>query len=169
MWKNERDGCQQWTLDSGQNCFSKFTGKTSNTELSLSVNVFSRVWFYVLIIFILMLHSHFWHFYWFYSPFFLDSLFIDDLCFWSEKKWPAQRRPFLFSKTDWPAASRWRSLRYLDQVAGHRLVPTELGKEVGAAAWKEDWGEWGWMEMNDDEWIWWVGLAWDSVLHYCSA
>lgn len=35
--------------DSGQNCFSKFTGKTSNTELSLSVNVFSCLWFYVLI------------------------------------------------------------------------------------------------------------------------
>eukprot|EP00435_Cladocopium_sp_Y103_P051611 s963_g16.t1 len=49
-----------------------------------------------------------------------------------------QRRPFLFSKTDWPAARRWRSLRYLDEVAGHRLVPTELGKEVGAAAWKEE-------------------------------
>ena len=48
------------------------------------------------------------------------------------------RRPFLFSHADWPAASKWKSLAYLDANAGHRLIPTELGAEVGAASWREE-------------------------------
>ncbi|CAK9046386.1 unnamed protein product [Durusdinium trenchii] len=48
------------------------------------------------------------------------------------------RRPFLFSHPDWPAAARWKSLAYLDGNVGHRLIPAELGAEVGAASWREE-------------------------------
>ena len=46
------------------------------------------------------------------------------------------RRPFLF-RTTWPLAERWKDLSYLDELAGHRWVPTELGL-VGTEAWREE-------------------------------
>ncbi len=59
------------------------------------------------------------------------------------KTMPTLRRPFLFSKNDWPAATRWKQLAYLDSVAGHRLVPTELGADVGDSSWKEEFMSFG--------------------------
>ena len=46
------------------------------------------------------------------------------------------RRPFLFTTT-WPLAERWNDLAYLDDRAGHRWVPTELGV-VGTEGWREE-------------------------------
>ncbi|CAE7679304.1 efhc2 [Symbiodinium sp. CCMP2456] len=49
-------------------------------------------------------------------------------------------KPFYFpgALEGWPARKRWSSLEYLDRQAGHRLVPTEIGSEVGADGWKEE-------------------------------
>lgn len=38
----------------------------------------------------------------------------------------------------WPAFVRWRTLGFLDKVAGHRLVPLELGASVGGSTWREE-------------------------------
>ena len=39
--------------------------------------------------------------------------------------------------THWPAFARWKDLRYLSQLAGHRTVPVEIGRSYTSA----DWGQ----------------------------
>jgi hypothetical protein len=52
----------------------------------------------------------------------------------------ASRQPFVFAGPleSWPARKRWSSLAYLDSQVGHRLVPTEMGGDVGGESWKEE-------------------------------
>lgn len=52
----------------------------------------------------------------------------------------AARQPFVTSGCleAWPARAHWGSLAYLDHVAGHRLVPAEVGAVVGGADWHEE-------------------------------
>lgn len=38
---------------------------------------------------------------------------------------------------DWPAMKNWRNLNYLIQLAGHRLVPIEIGQNYTTSEWKQ--------------------------------
>ena len=79
---------------------------------------------------------------------------------------PTLRRPFLFSKKDWPAATRWQQLAYLDSVAGHRLVPTELGADVGDSSWKEEFMSFGRFLKDRDLLIY---IIMNHVVHHASS
>lgn len=48
--------------------------------------------------------------------------------------------PFLMKKCidEWPALHRWKDVNYLNSIAGHRLVPVEIGKSYLDSDWTQN-------------------------------